>query len=35
MANEVIVRGRYKLFTITPSVEATPDYAAGCFICTN
>jgi len=29
MANEVIVRGRYKLFTVTPAVEATPDYAAG------
>ena len=27
--NDVIVRGRYKLFTITPAVQATPDYAAG------
>jgi len=29
MSNEVIVRGRYKLFTVIPTVEATPDYAAG------
>ena len=29
MANEVIVRGRYKLFTVIPTVQATPDYAAG------
>ena len=29
MANEVVVRGRYKLFTIVPTVQATPDYAAG------
>ena len=26
---DVIVRGRYKLFTITPTVQATPDYSAG------
>ena len=29
MANEVIVRGRYKLFTVIPTVQATPDYATG------
>ena len=29
MANDVIVRGRYKLFTIIPTVQATPDYATG------
>ena len=29
MANDVIVRGRFKLFTITPTVQATPDYAGG------
>ena len=29
MANDVIVRGRFKLFTITPTVQATPDYSAG------
>ena len=29
MANEVIVRGRYKSFTVIPTVQATPDYAAG------
>ena len=27
--NDVIVRGRYRLFTVTPTVQATPDYAAG------
>ena len=26
---EVVVRDRYKLFTIIPTVQATPDYAAG------
>ena len=26
---DVIVRGRYKLFTIIPTVQATPDYSAG------
>ena len=29
MANEVIVRGRYKLFTVIPTVQATPDYSDG------
>ena len=29
MANDVIVRGRYKLFTVIPTVQATPDYSAG------
>ena len=29
MSNEVVVRGRYRLFTITPTVQATPDYATG------
>ena len=27
--NDVIVRGRFRLFTITPTVQATPDYTAG------
>ena len=26
---EVVVRDRYKLFTIIPTVQATPDYSAG------
>ena len=26
---DVIVRGRYKLFTISPTVQASPDYSAG------
>ena len=26
---DVVVRGRYKLFTIIPTVQATPDYSAG------
>ena len=29
MSNLVSVRGRYKLFTIVPTVQATPDYTAG------
>ena len=29
MANEVIVRGRYKSFTVIPTVETTPNYSAG------
>ena len=29
MGNEVVVRGRYKLFTVIPTVQATPDYSAG------
>jgi len=27
--NDVYVRGRYRLFTIIPTVQATPDYATG------